>query len=772
MPSSRFQQLEALYQQILNCPPEQRAARLKELCNSTRLLTEVQALLDHSTDQDILPAPAILQPISQTLQQMTQHWPTGYQLGAYTIDELIGSGGMGLVYRAHRTDGSYQAQVAIKVVRQAHIDRDLRDRFYRERQTLANLQHPNIARLLDGGTAPDGSPYLVMDYIIGESITTYCRRTALPLTQRLQLFIAVCHTVQYAHQNLVIHRDLKPGNILITAEGTPRLLDFGLAKLLDQDAAPLDTDNPQDRLKFMTPEYASPEQVRGESVSTATDLYSLGVILYELLTGVRPYDWPTRSLLDMERIICEQIPPTPSTQLRRQHHPRGRLAENPPVEAWPIPRLHHDLDLIVMKALRKEPNERYGSALQLAGDLQRYLTGYPILAEPSHRLYRLQKFCRRNRTIVLAITLLFFALLGGLITVSYQSRQIRLESQKATQLNQALRNILLAWDPLGEPLTDQLISDSFTTGQPQILSILQQFVRSVEQADITFPEVEAELRFLIGRIYLNHQYLDPADEQLVQALALQEKIYGREHPVTALTLAKLALLQNLRGHYDRAEQLARESLTIRRRTLPANHLHVAAGLSNLASILSNSNRHAEALPLLEEALAIRRKLYGAEDVEVAKARQNLATINFRLGDYATAEQQLTAAIDIYHRSRAIQHYNWLGLCRMRLAHVYLLTWKPAAAQEQLQQAHDIFNRYLEPDHPFIAEAQLLQAQLELQWHRYPQALLEAAHGCYSFQQRYSAAHPKTIQALHLISLAQQSLIRPGPYPIVGGLTKP
>jgi eukaryotic-like serine/threonine-protein kinase len=336
----------------------------------------------------------------------------GTQIGAYQIIRQIGAGGMGVVYLAERVD-QFRMQVALKILRRG-MDSDLVvSRFRHERQILAELDHPNIARLLDGGATDDGRPYFVMEYVQGMPLTGWCEQHGLQAAERLKLFRDVCAAVQYAHQNLVIHRDLKPANILVTSEGVPKLLDFGIAKLLRHEPGEATTGVTVPGMRMMTPEYASPEQVRGLSATTQSDVYSLGVVLYELLAGVRPYQFDAGSYLEIEKAVCLSEPPPPST----------RAAENRKVAA--------DLDNIALKALEKDPRRRYATAEQFSEDIRRYLDGRPVSARPQTWTYRAQKFAQRNRAAVAAAALVVFSLVGGLGMALWQARVASVERARA-----------------------------------------------------------------------------------------------------------------------------------------------------------------------------------------------------------------------------------------------------------------------------------------------------------------------------------------------------
>jgi serine/threonine protein kinase len=345
--------------------------------------------------------------------------PEGARVGPYRVVSRLGRGGQGAVYLAERADQQYEKRVAVKIVPHG-LGSELSHRLFRhERQILAGLDHPNIARLLDAGTTEQGFPYFVLEYVEGEPLDRYCDRRGLTTIERLRLFRTVCEAVQYAHRNLVVHRDLKPRNILVSAEGVPKLLDFGIAKLLQPGAPAARTVTAGG---VMTPDYASPEQIRFEPITTASDVYSLGVILYELLARRRPYRVKTLALLDLARAICEEEPPRPSVAAA-QPSERGWSSPEEQQAARRLAReLRGDLDTIVMTALQKDPPRRFPSVEALSEDLRRYLEGLPVRARPEGSLYRAGKFVRRHKGGVAAAALVFLSLLAGLVATAWQAR--------------------------------------------------------------------------------------------------------------------------------------------------------------------------------------------------------------------------------------------------------------------------------------------------------------------------------------------------------------
>jgi serine/threonine protein kinase len=427
-----WQRVKQILADALTREAGMRAAFLDQACaHDAELRREVESLLgSHERAGEYLSRGPGIDPARA--RAVLEHGEEARRIGPYRVLGVIGRGGMGTVYRAVRDDDSFEKIVALKVVRGGAASEFVERRFRQERQILGRLQHPHIAAILDGGTTDEGQPYLVMEHVEGRPITAYCDERGLATRERLALFGPVCAAVQYAHQNLVVHRDLKPDNILVTADGAPKLLDFGIAKLLaagvDPETAPTAT-----LLPMMTPEYASPEQVRGEPVSTASDVYSLGVLLYELLAGQRPYSVRADSLEEIVRAVCDVEPPPPSNAATR-----AGLAETLPARRRPRSELKGDLDTIVMRALRKEPWRRYASVQELWDDLRRYLDGRPVRARPVTLRYRASKFVRRHKAGVAAAALVVSSLLAAAVITTREARIAARRAQETRRLANSL----------------------------------------------------------------------------------------------------------------------------------------------------------------------------------------------------------------------------------------------------------------------------------------------------------------------------------------------
>jgi serine/threonine protein kinase/tetratricopeptide (TPR) repeat protein len=444
VPTIPWDQVREVVDAVLDLPPEQRSPYLDQACQQASVRRYVESLvLSYQQAGEFLDEPALAGHAEVLVGSEADSWK-GRRVGPYQVIEEIGEGGMGSVYRAMRVDDQYQKQVAIKVVRSGFDTRFALTRFKAERQILANLEHPNIARLLEGGSTEDGQPYFVMEYIQGQPLDQYCDDHKLTITERLRLFRTVCSAVQYAHQNLVIHRDIKPNNILVNAEGVPKLLDFGIAKILSADPGDSSAKT-MTMVRLLTPEYASPEQLLDEPIATASDIYSLGVVLYELLTGQRPYRFTTRKPDEIARVVIESEPQKPSAAVVREKESSGIRDES--VQWTPQTgsgtregspeklrrRLSGDLDNIVLMALRKEPLRRYVSVEQFSEDIRRHLEGLPVVARTDTFVYRSSKFVRRHTAGVTTAALVVLSLTVGLAFALREAKIARQQRARAEQ---------------------------------------------------------------------------------------------------------------------------------------------------------------------------------------------------------------------------------------------------------------------------------------------------------------------------------------------------
>ena len=434
MSSAQLHRLKEIFHSAQQLRPNERPDFLDKICgNDTELRRDIDALLKSSQEADGFMVDPPAQLAAEVFGEAESPAAAGRTIGHYKLLERIGSGGMGEVYLAERADQQFKMQVAIKLIKRGMDTESVLRRFQHERQILASLEHPNIAHLLDGGETEDGLPYFVMEHVKGERIDRYAKEKNLALKERLELFLQVCGAISYAHQHLVVHRDLKPSNILVTPEGVPKLLDFGIAKIIqvDDGAATLATIT---AMPAMTPEYASPEQVRDEPMTTASDVYSLGVVLYQLLTGQLPYRFISQSPHDVARVITEQEPTRPSTAIARSDGSSKSQIPNPKI-------LRGDLDNIVLMALRKEPERRYQSVEQFSEDIRRHLEERPVLARKDTIGYRSAKFVRRNKLALAAAALVLVSLIGGIIATSREAQIATREKARAERRFNEVRKL-------------------------------------------------------------------------------------------------------------------------------------------------------------------------------------------------------------------------------------------------------------------------------------------------------------------------------------------
>ena len=588
----------------------------------------------------------------------------GRRLGAYELVRKIGDGGMGAVYLARRVDGELSQQVAVKLLKRGLDTDEILHRFRGERQILADLDHPNIARLLDVGTTDGGRPFLVMEHVEGKPLDVYCAETGLSVRERVRLFRQVCAAVEFAHQRLVVHRDLKPANILVTRRGAPKLLDFGIAKLLSPEAPSL-TVAPGRNVGPMTVPYASPEQVRGRPVTTATDIYALGILLYELLTGVRPYRfdglWPQEIARRMER-----PPSRPSSAVGRE--PARKLGEGgregQAVEGRRQPgvirrlrrNLRGDLDNIVLKALRPEPERRFSTVEQLSEDLRRYLEDLPVRSRPDTFFYRTRKLFQRH-TLGSVLTLLTAGLILAFALVMARQRQtIARQGEEIARERDQARAVA---DFFLETLVKS--SDPATT-DGKALTVREAMDRGVERVRKgrgEDPAVEALLLDTAAGVYRNLSLFDKARELFGEALAIRRVTFGSEHMEVAETLHNLASLEKRKRNFERAEQLMREAIGIQRRSFPGGHRDLARGLANLALLAAERAYEAEgeeraallskSEAICREALEMKERLYGPDHLELTETLNKLALILKAQGRNGEAEQVAGRCLDLHRR---------------------------------------------------------------------------------------------------------------------------
>jgi serine/threonine-protein kinase len=701
MDSHRWQQVEAIFETALELAPEEREAYVRLACgDDAELFAECMSLLA----QDEHPHSLLAGEASHALGLLDELAYDGSQIGAYKVIRKIGEGGMGLVFLAERADGQFAREVALKVIKRGMDSESILRRFQIERQIQARLTHPNIARLYDGGLTDDGLPYFTMEYIEGEPIDSYCDGHRLPVDERLRLFLTVCRAVAYAQQNLVVHRDLKPSNILITSDGTAKLLDFGIAKVLDQDNdQPHPVDLTRTGVRPLTPGYASPEQFRGEAITTATDVYSLGVVLYELLTGRRPFDLSALNPLAIQRAVTTTDPGKPSSVIMRPiGGASGPEAVTPEVvssQRGTLPdrlrrRLAGDIDTICLKALRTDPANRYASVELFAGDIRRHLEGKPITARPDSLGYRTRKFVQRHKTSVTA-ALLAVITIGALVTyytvkLAHERDKARREAEKSAQVSAFSTSLFAMFDPVE------------TNGQDvTIRTLLENGINRIDSELHTQPEVQARMYDVVGNVYYSLGGYDTAGMLFERAYQNRLATLAEDSTDLAVSFRNLSLIAYEQGELDSSAALTRQAMAITIADSGAFSIAAANDYHELASALRHNGEYTEARELYEKALAIREQILGSEDPDVAYTLNHLSRLYQALGNLDSAETLARRALGI--REKAFGKDNpEVAASRSSLAGMLVRQGRAKEAARLYEIARQSFLKVFGEEHPYTA----------------------------------------------------------------------
>ena len=651
------------------------------------------------------------------------------RLGPYRLVEPIGEGGAGTVYLARRDDEAFAQEVAIKILRRERVDADLLRRFQSERQILAGLDHANIAKILDGGRTEDGLPYFVMELVKGEPLDAYCRARHLDVKERLELFRKVCGAVHHAHQRLIVHRDLKPGNILVTADGEPKLLDFGIAKLLDPDQLPVLQATTR-WYRPMTPRYASPEQIQGKTVTTRSDVYSLGVILYELLTDRPAYRVDGHRLQDLERAVMSAQVLAPSLAVL-QTEDRSSESTSPEAPSPKAPslkalsrRLAGDLDTIALKALRKEPSRRYGSVVQLSSDVRRHLQGMPVQARPDTWRYRAGKLVRR-RPWESAAALLFVVMSLTLVTfLALQTQRLATERDEAqrqrdskSRLLDFMQSIFYGVDPV-------------VSGETRLtaMELIDRGAGRLEEFDDD-PETQAALQFALGKIYFENAQIslaEPLFQSAVDTLRAEQDA-DEENLIEALKFLGITFRRQMR--YDEAEVVQLEVLNRRRDLHGAGSLEELNSMIDLAVIYSWTQRQEKALETYQKALDGYRAADAMETVDATTILNNMGTTLLRLDRLEEAERAYAESLRLRIEVLGPNEHYTLST-RANLANVLVKQRRLREAGEHLDVLCPEKIRIFGEDHEEAQFCRLLQiktARLEGRWDE-ARELLERLEG--------------------------------------------
>ncbi|TVR65813.1 MAG: serine/threonine protein kinase [Gemmatimonadales bacterium] len=729
---------------LLDLDPEAQEALLGELADTDPDMHEELALLLRADramgllDADIAGVADALLPSGAVGVELEP----GDRVGPFRVVRVAGSGGMGDVYVAERADGEFDQTVALKLVRSA-AGAPAMHRFHEERRILAGLEHPGIARLLDGGVTSAGIPWFAMEFVEGEHLTAHCDARRLSMDARLRLFLDVCEAVAYAHRKLVVHRDLKPANILVTAEGRVKLLDFGIARVLEprvgESHDPGTSTAPGTLLPWLTPEYASPEQVSGEVVSTASDIYSLGVLLYELLSGKRPFHEATGRPHLLVRALTEDEPKPPSRMVRAGRGDAADSADAVAEDRSSTPerlarQIQGDLDAIVLQALRREPDQRYRSADEFAADLRRYLGRRPVLARRGSRWYRARRFLVRNRAPVAATALpLLLAVVFAAFHTSTVTRErdlARVQAERAEGIADFLVGLFAESDPLGLGMGSRPVSDFLAIGAQRLGQELS-----------TEPELRASMFRVIGLVHDNLGIYSEADSLLRAALALRSEAMAPDHPDVVQSLQdmgalrrrqgdlpaadsllaeaerrllptapgerradlldEIAEVRRLQGDFPASDSITREAFAIRSRILGPDHPRIAVSLSTLGVLARELGRLHEAEAYHRQALGIRRDHYGAEHPYVAESLRNLALALHGAGRLAEAREVYAETLAMQERVLGPDHVG-LGPTRNSYGALLRTLGEYEAALEQYRLGMDLQRAAYGGEHPSLA----------------------------------------------------------------------
>jgi serine/threonine protein kinase/tetratricopeptide (TPR) repeat protein len=691
IPRTRWQRIQSLFDEVVDIPPEERANRLADSCGSdVDLKRSVESLLasDEKTADPLLNA---VSEAAESLLGEHQDRLIGTRVGHYRIVSVLGHGGMSTVYQGERDDAKYRQTVAVKVLHHTALHPRLRNRLHSERHILATLAHPSIARLIDSGELDDGTPYLVMEYVDGEAIDSYCDSRTLFIRERLELFVQVCAAVQFAHRNLVVHRDIKAANILVTDDGMPKLLDFGIAKLLAPES--LSHTVPVTRLqeRILTPENAAPEQVLGRSITTATDIYGLGVLLYQLLTGRSPYRLLSYSQLQLERAICMDDPMRPSQIVvarlgQETDADRSRISDRRGLSPSRLrARLSGDLDAIVSMAMRKEPDRRYPSVEAFADDVNRHLKGQPVKARQGDWRYHSSKFLRRHLLPVLVVSAAFFGLAVVAAVTLWQNHRIELareataqERDRAQQVSAFLVDVFAEADPFKAQGHEATARELLDRGAAKIMgnSSLQ-------------PEVRAQLLESIGLAYRRKGDSDRAIPLFEQAVAIRRAERPVDNQRTAAALANLARALTDGGNLVSAEAYLQQALDLSKNGDSSPSVETADILVQFAQFeLSAKSNQPRATRLFTEALGIYRGALGNRHLSVAVTLSGLAAAALWANDYVSAEKYERQAIDIF-QATVSRNYPDHAMALSTLGYVLTERGQYREAEQLLTESYQI-----------------------------------------------------------------------------------
>lgn len=694
MDTNRWNKIKQIFNDSCECAPEEKRSFVRDACGDDAELEQAVLNLINADKRSY----TLLDEIPDYTDDELIDTAVSKQIGPYKVLKELGRGGMGVVYLVERADKQYQKKMALKLVKRGMDTDEILYRFRSERQILASLEHPNIARLYDGGATEDGSPYLVMEYIEGEPITTYCDNGKLTIDERLQLFTKICKGVQFAHQNLIVHRDLKPSNVMVTNNGDVRLLDFGIAKLL-QDPADQERAYTQPWARRISPRYASPEQFSGKRITTASDVYSLGIILYELLTGTHPYNDDagknTFGLPDIPRNIESPVSRVQKTDNVEIFHTRQTTKSSL------SRRIRNDISMIVLTALHPDPHLRYQSAEQLLRDIERHLSGHPVGAHPPSPLYRFKKFIARNRAVTASIVIIFSITMLFSIFFWMQSERIalerdavKIERDKAIKLAGFLNGLFDAANPFN-PTTERI--DTLRAAE-----LLKRGAERVHAELTGQPVIRSQMLRSIGLAYQGMGLYDEAHSYLSDALEIRKNIDGIDPNELIESYTDKGFLLYINGEYKESESLLREALILTE-TLPNISMKEKANVMHTLGItLIMIPEREEAESLLRGALFMRKEIFGNEHQEIAATLGALGTVLDDMGKFDEAEEVLQETVQLRESLYGNDHPS-VAIGYNNLANHYREVGKLEQAENAIREAIRINRSVLGNDHLYVAQ---------------------------------------------------------------------
>ncbi|MDX1640460.1 MAG: serine/threonine-protein kinase [Balneolaceae bacterium] len=789
MHQNRWNRIETILDTALTLSENERTTYINNACQGDGdLIDEVYEMLEAIEESEQVNF--LKKNVSDDNKQLIQDFSKinldadiiGTRIGAFQITEQIGSGGMGAVYKADRVDGQFSQQVAIKMLQKGIQSENTIRRFRMEQEILASLKHPNIAQLYDGGVTNDGVPYLVMEYVDGNPIDEYCNKHKKTIKERIELFKDVCLAVQFAHANLVIHRDLKAQNIYVTEEGRVKVLDFGIAKLMDPDLSEQTLLETRPGQKFWTPQYAAPEQVKGENVTISVDVYALGVLLHKLLTDTYPLDLSNKSLAEVQKTITETTPVAPSSSLKNLEK-TAKLRQTSPASLKKT--LTGDLDALVLKSVRKEPEYRYDSVSQLTEDLERFEKGLPILARKDTISYRIGKFYRRNKVGIVTALVVLILLIGSSAFYAYRINQERLIAESEAAKAEEISNFLIGLFEASNPFNNEGGAGLNT----RVGTILESGIGKMDSQLENQPEVNAELKTVIGEIYKDLGEFELAEQLFSESISILEtnpELYKSELAVSTYKLAHVyqetgnlekadSLLQvaianfsevedgfknkdalealslhgNLswfnKGDFDEAEKALTQSLHFREKYYPDDLYSLGTVYSDLANLKHEEFKLQEADSLYQKALDMYLRSIG-ENPNTAIVMSNYSMLQVDMGNIEEAENYQRRALEI-HRNQTGEESIDVAMSIGSLAKIHLLKKEFQKADSLAQISISKFEDIYGPSHIFVAITKLTLAKSYLAQEKHDEALNLLLELNKIYQESYPTGHPRLSEPL-------------------------